>query len=165
MDQPTVTTANPYARCNRDRLVIDGMQFDLCGRLLGQHIYVPFDVKRLTDEVRIEFDVGSGSFAMWSMEVNQIECGHKAALVTYDERQGLVFFFKYWKVFFFRSIIITLSAPDGCLQYFYQSSGRVDSFNFGNYYYGDTSYAICFNRNYNENAMLEYASKLKSIFF
>lgn len=133
LDQPDVTNARPYARCNRDRLVIDGMAFDLCGRLLAQHVYVPFDVKRLTDEIKMEFQVGSGSFAMWNMEVNQIECGHKAALVTFDERQ----------------------APDGCLQYFYQSSGRVDSFNQGNYYYGDTRYAICFNRNYNDFAALE----------
>lgn len=54
-----------------------------------------------------------------------------------------------------RSFIRLLSAPDGCLQYFHQTTGVVESFNFGNNYLGNTHYAICFNRNYNENAILE----------
>ncbi|XP_037044413.1 uncharacterized protein LOC119080265 isoform X5 [Bradysia coprophila] len=131
LEQPRTTGA--YAVCTGEYVTIEGMQFDLCGILRNQHVYVPFDVRRITDEMKINFQVNSNSYARWDMEINQIECNHKAALVTPDERQ----------------------APDGCLQYFHQAAGRVDSFNFGNVYYGNTRYAICFNRNYNENAMLE----------
>jgi len=136
MQQPTSTGINPgqHTSCRGDRLSINGLNFDLCGRLVGQHVYVPFDVKRLTDEVILDLRVSANAIATWIIEVNQIECGHKAALVTPDERE----------------------APTGCLQYFYQPNGRIDSFNDGpNGYYGDTKYAICFNRNYNENARLE----------
>lgn len=58
-------------------------------------VYVPFDVQRLTDEVVLDFQIGSNSFAMWNMEINQIECNHKAALVTPDERQGMSFIPQY----------------------------------------------------------------------
>ncbi|KAG4070974.1 hypothetical protein HA402_001411 [Bradysia odoriphaga] len=132
LDQPTASR-RPYASCEGDRLSINGLSFELCGKLVNQHVYVPFDVQRLTDELVLDFQIGSNKFAIWNMDVNQIECSHKAALVTPDERQ----------------------APDGCLQYFYQTSGVVQSFNFGHNYYGNTQYAICFNRNYNPNAILE----------
>lgn len=132
LDQPT-NSRRAFAYCAGDRLSIKGLNFDLCGRLVNTHVYVPFDAQRLTDEVVLNFQTGSSTLAMWNMEVNQIECSHKAALVTWDERQ----------------------APDGCLQYFYQTSGSVESFNYGKTYMGNTHYAICFNRNYNENAVLE----------
>lgn len=111
LEQPS-TLRRPYAYCAGDRLTINGLKFDLCGRLVNQHgetddslfcnwqlqdihfchtVYVPFDVQRLTDEVVLDFQVGSDSFAMWNIEINQIECNHKAALVTPDERQGLCF--------------------------------------------------------------------------
>lgn len=122
-------------------------------------VYVPFDVQRLTDEVVLDFQIASNSFAIWNMEINQIECGHKAALVTTDEREGLFSFsnFLFCSVYDVIAFIllINLAAPDGCLQYFHQTSGVVESFNFGRHYYGNTHYAICFNRNYNENAILE----------
>ncbi|KAJ6641747.1 hypothetical protein Bhyg_06687 [Pseudolycoriella hygida] len=133
LDQPKTTSSRQYAHCADGRLTIGDLQFALCGRMFNQHIYVPFDVQRLAEEVKIEFQISSNSFAMWNMEVHQIECNHKAALVTPDERQ----------------------APDGCLQYFYQNAGVVESFNFGMQYLGNTQYAICFNRNYNQTAVLE----------
>lgn len=52
-------------------------------------VYVPFDVQRLTDEIVLDFQISSNSFAIWNMDVSQIECNHKAPLVTPDERQGL----------------------------------------------------------------------------
>lgn len=51
-------------------------------------MYVPFDVRRITDEMKINFRVSSNSFARWNINVRQIECGHKAALVTPDVQQG-----------------------------------------------------------------------------
>lgn len=51
-------------------------------------VYVPFDVQRLTDELLIEYRIPSGGYAYWDMEINQIECTQKAAIVTPDERQG-----------------------------------------------------------------------------
>lgn len=174
LDQPTVSPTRQYAYCANDHVSISGMKFELCGKLANQHgngdldnqkkkikyflyriVYVPFDVKRIAEEMDIKFQIRSNSFAIWNMTVDQIECGHKAALVTTDEKQGLLRFCLFG--FFFTSLNI-LPAPDGCLQYFYQPSGRVESFNFGSQYYGNTHYAICFNRNNNDNAMLEYDS-------
>lgn len=57
-------------------------------------VYVPFDVNRLTDELQIEFRIQpSNSYALWDMEINQIECTHKAAIVTPDEKQGWLFIY------------------------------------------------------------------------
>lgn len=119
--------------CDKEYVRIQGMEFDLCGILQNQHVYVPFDVVRITEDLKINIQVSSTSMAFWSMEVNQIECTQKAALVTPDERQ----------------------APDGCLQYFYRPTGQVQSFNYDKQLIGDTKYAICFNRNNNEFARLQ----------
>lgn len=58
--------------------------------LRSRIVYVPFNVERLAQEMTLEFDIGSGTLALWNMEINQIECSHKAALVTPDERQGFL---------------------------------------------------------------------------
>lgn len=52
-------------------------------------------MNRLTDELQIEFRIPSNSYAYWDMEINQIECTHKAAIVTPDEKQGWLFI--YWE--------------------------------------------------------------------
>lgn len=57
--------------------------------------------------------------------------------------------------FSFQSNYFTLLAPPGCLQYFYEDFGLVQSFNFGGDYYGDTQYAICFNKGKKLDANLE----------
>lgn len=49
---------------------------------------------------------------------------------------------------------VLCTAPPGCLQYFYETFGMVQSFNYGRDYYGDTQYAICFNRGKKVNANL-----------
>lgn len=111
--QPRTTASRPYAYCADEYMTIDGMPFDLCGTLRGQHgmnivftiykgnskwwrkwisVYVPFVVDRITDEMKIDIQLSSNSIAMWNMEINQIECTHMAALVTPDERQGLTAF-------------------------------------------------------------------------
>lgn len=51
-------------------------------------MYVPFDVQKLTDEVKLSFKLGAFSFAQWYITVSQIECNEKAASVKPDERQG-----------------------------------------------------------------------------
>lgn len=112
MEQPSTTGSRPYVYCNGDHLEIDEMKFDLCGRLVNQHgirmksqfvieiltkinilfclvntVYVPFDVKKLADDMELKFVIGN-KVAIWDIEINQIECGHKASIVTPDERQG-----------------------------------------------------------------------------
>jgi len=115
--------------CTGSRLHVDGLPFDLCGKLSLQHVYVPFKPNRLIDEKTIDFRASSNEVAFWDIVVHQIECNGPTA----DERQ----------------------APDGCLQYFYQQNYKVESFNYGDAYLANTKYAICFNRNNNPNAMLE----------
>lgn len=46
-------------------------------------------MQRLTDEVVLNFEIKSNAFAMWNMEINQIECSHKASIVIPDEKQGM----------------------------------------------------------------------------
>ncbi|KAG4071001.1 hypothetical protein HA402_001438, partial [Bradysia odoriphaga] len=130
--QPSITPERPYAHCSDDRLIINGIPFDFCGTINQNHVYVPFDVQKSSDEVKLTIKLGTNSLAQWYITVNQIECSEKATTVKPDERQ----------------------APSGCLQYFYESFGLVQSFNYGGDYYGDTKYAICFNRGKKADANL-----------
>jgi len=130
--QPTITPDRPFAHCEIDRFIINGISFDFCGSVNQNHVYAPFDVQKLTDEIKLTVKLGAESLAQWYITVNQIECNEKAAIVKPDERQ----------------------APPGCLQYFHENFGLVQSFNYGGDYYGDTQYAICFNRGKNLDATL-----------
>ncbi|KAJ6641748.1 hypothetical protein Bhyg_06688 [Pseudolycoriella hygida] len=132
LEQPSMTPQKPYAHCENDRLTINGIPFDFCGTINQNHVYVPFDVQKITDEVKLVFNLGPYSLAQWYITVNQIECNEKSISVKPDERQ----------------------APPGCLQYFYESFGLVQSFNFGGDYYGDTQYGICFNKGKNIDSKL-----------
>lgn len=51
-------------------------------------VYVPFDVQRISDEIKLTFKLGLQSMAQWYITVNQIECNEKAVTVRPDERQG-----------------------------------------------------------------------------
>ncbi|KAJ6643605.1 hypothetical protein Bhyg_08568 [Pseudolycoriella hygida] len=131
--QPTSgTSSKPYAHCADERLSINGLDFSLCGLLNNQHIYVDWDVQFQSEEKLFHFHLKSGSTAKWHIEVNQVECTHKSPIVFAD----------------------VLEAPKGCLQYFHKATGNIESFNYGASYFGNSRYAICFDKKQNNNAIL-----------
>lgn len=71
---------------------------------------------------------------IWTATVTQIDCPEKAFLSQYDK----------------------LLAPTGCLQYFTEDNGTIESFNYnqGNGpYLGNFSYAICVRRTAQQNQL------------
>lgn len=71
---------------------------------------------------------------IWSATITQIECPEKSFFSQYDK----------------------LLAPAGCLQYFSDPNGTIESFNYnqGNGpYFGNLNYAICIRRKTNKEKL------------
>lgn len=151
MAQPTLpTSANrlQYPECMDDYLEVGGYKF--CGSETNQHIYVPFN--RTAGEksvpIKIVSSVRSGGSSLpklsWNIEIDQLECpkGSPIRSLPIDGRSS---FNDGWWI-----------APTGCLQYFPDKTGTVQSFNY-NYgqgtYQGNLDYAICFKREVDTNGI------------
>ena len=80
----------------------------------------------------------------WKVAVHQFECpmGQTRSIMPSSDQQKPVM---QARIGLFNDWL----APQGCLQYFVQQNGTVESFNLNNGvgpYIGDMSYAICFRR-------------------
>lgn len=92
----------------------------ICGINSGQHVYVNFDGSQSI----IVNIAASSTFTFgrkWHIMVTQIDCS--SALL------GKVSIRTYRLNIF--SITILITAPSGCLQYYWGSSGVIQSFNYG----------------------------------
>lgn len=96
-------------------------------------VYVPWDVQRLSDTKAITMRIANRETNglltpyAWSLRVTQIECTEKGALARHND----------------------LRAPAGCLQYFTEPTGVIQSFNLNSQngpYLGNMNYAICIRR-------------------
>ncbi|KAG5677953.1 hypothetical protein PVAND_007666 [Polypedilum vanderplanki] len=135
----------PFPRCISESMTVGNVT--LCGVNNGQHIYVPINPlrgERFLD-VTINTQQQLNNFnprSTWKISVHQFECplgqARKGnAAVQAPQRQAKLGLFSDWV------------APLGCLQYFNQPNGTVESFNLNNGvgpYIGDMNYAICFRR-------------------
>jgi len=115
-------------RCQTDSVSVDGVNpgtapLRLCGKLTGQHIYLPVDQTPITSQVTIRVSSSGGENKTWMMKISQI-----TAL------QGV-------------------KAPAGCMQYkFGELQGNITNFNYdvktqsplGNI--AGMSYSICFRK-------------------
>ncbi|XP_052897505.1 uncharacterized protein LOC128304364 [Anopheles moucheti] len=146
--QPTL---DPYPKCINDVFSVENMNFNLCGENSGQHVYVPFNPTNADRTMTITFQIASRSQIPtlanphWSVRVQQLECptGMAAAARQLDPSEMLPQNA--------RTVHgdIGLLAPTGCLQYFTDTSGTVESFNLASGagpYLGGLDYAICFKR-------------------
>ncbi|XP_052864226.1 uncharacterized protein LOC128276158 [Anopheles cruzii] len=152
--QPTL---DPYPVCINDALTVQNMDFNLCGENSGQHVYVPFSPTSADRTLTITFRIASRSHIPtlgnphWSVRVQQLECpagmpmAMRALLLPEPQPQPEP------QARTHHNDLGDL-APAGCLQYFSEPSGTVESFNLGNGaggvgpYLGGVNYAICFQR-------------------
>ncbi|XP_023321969.1 uncharacterized protein LOC111696566 [Eurytemora carolleeae] len=128
---PPSLTHSPIGECDGDRLAIFTSQQNLglyqgntvCGNLTGQHMYIPVNATAAEDPVRLFAFVGqSGSSFRWNIKSSLIDCSKNN----------------------------DLQAPDGCLQYFTESTGSIESLNYGSGagspYLAGTQYFACIKR-------------------
>ncbi|XP_053672181.1 uncharacterized protein LOC128722536 [Anopheles nili] len=153
--QPTL---DPYPRCINDVLSIENLNFDLCGENTGQHVYVPFNPTNADRTLTITFRIANRNHIPnlrnphWSVRVQQLECPTGAAAASKDTfRQESAFDQPELLPLVARTFHndIGMLAPTGCLQYFPDTTGTVESFNLGTGegpYLGGLSYAVCFHR-------------------
>uniref|UniRef100_A0A6E8VYM9 CUB domain-containing protein n=1 Tax=Anopheles coluzzii TaxID=1518534 RepID=A0A6E8VYM9_ANOCL len=158
--QPTL---DPYPRCINDVFSVDNLNFDLCGENSGQHVYVPFNPTSADRTMTITFRIASRSQIPtlanphWSIRVQQLECPSGMAAAAKDATRQLDT--PDMLPLMARTLShgdIGLLAPTGCLQYFQDNYGTVESFNFGNGagpYLGGMNYAICFHRPRNSQTL------------
>ncbi|CAH0391572.1 unnamed protein product [Bemisia tabaci] len=114
--------------CRKDRFMVttslpngSGIS-DLCGENKGQHLYVPVDPSVAGFTVSLMVMTSGGSPHLWKIRITQIDCKTQ----------------------------VQLMAPNGCLQYFTDLSGNVQSFNYaGGLYQTNLDYAICIKRSIN----------------
>lgn len=103
-------------------LDINGMV--LCGVNTGQHLYIPMDS---SSEVSFQFHGNKQS--TWNLQVTQLECASNFFRLTSADTH--------------------LLAPSNCNQYFSDSKGRIESFNYNGgsgVYPSNLNYAICIKR-------------------
>uniref|UniRef100_A0A182LVJ3 CUB domain-containing protein n=1 Tax=Anopheles culicifacies TaxID=139723 RepID=A0A182LVJ3_9DIPT len=150
--QPTL---DPYPKCINDVFSVENMSFDLCGENSGQHVYVPFNPTNADRTMTITFRIASRSQIPtlsnphWSIRVQQLECPSGMAAAAKDAAHELDPPEMLPLIARTLHSDVGLIAPTGCLQYFTDTSGTVESFNLGTGagpYLGDMNYAICFNR-------------------
>ncbi|KAL5277212.1 hypothetical protein ACFFRR_002437 [Megaselia abdita] len=140
LDLDEMTLAPPrtlsFTECYDDYLEVGGYRF--CGRESGQHIYIPFTGKSLP--IRIVSSYRSGLTQLprlsWNIQVRQLECPKGLSTRSLTENYASI-------------PDNELLAPSGCLQYFLNTYGRIQSFNFdqGRGTLNDKlTYAICIRR-------------------
>ncbi|KAH8297102.1 hypothetical protein KR044_004852 [Drosophila immigrans] len=144
------------AECTQDYFEVNGLR--LCGVEVWQHIYVPFNatagVSRVDLLIALANRAGGASLPSpdWNMVVTQLECPAGAAIRELDAQQRASSFNDGYLV-----------APPGCLQYFPDAKGTVNSFNYNNgagIYPSQINYAICFRRTTSTSAL-----SIRSYFF
>ncbi|XP_023338043.1 uncharacterized protein LOC111708786 [Eurytemora carolleeae] len=113
---------NRVGVCEEQYLTIQGVENIFCGNNTGQHVYVHVD--SYPASIDLEFTSTSAMAAstfLFSLRVTQIDCYSK------DESMR------------------QLQAPKGCLQYFTEPAGTIQSFNYDgmNAYSPNQDYTIC----------------------
>lgn len=139
-----------YYECNDDYLEIGGRRY--CGNDKQQHVYLPFNRTAGQKEVVLRVVLADRSAnrgldaAIYQIKVTQLECSLGSPLRSLPLVANVVNSIKP-RTFFNDGFWI---APVGCLQYFPETEGVIESFNYNDgtgIYPGNRDYAICFRRN------------------
>lgn len=159
-------------KCSTESMTIEdmdggGKNIILCGRNIGQHVYVSFNAtENLNINKKIIFKLNPVTVSSWQILITQLECPQNALnaggrslasilnlsddITVIDQLRSslshnprISYDDMYWL------------APIGCLQYYPDTMGLVKSFNFDNTntmgYIMDMDYSICFRKtNINE---------------
>uniref|UniRef100_A0A182WGK5 CUB domain-containing protein n=1 Tax=Anopheles minimus TaxID=112268 RepID=A0A182WGK5_9DIPT len=157
--QPTL---DPYPKCINDVFSVENMNFDLCGENSGQHVYVPFNPTNAARTMTITFRIASRSQIPtlsnphWSIRVQQLECPTGMAAAAKEGSRQLEPSEMPPLLARTGHSDVGLIAPAGCLQYYSDTFGTIESFNLGSGagpYLGGLDYAICFNRPRNSKSL------------
>ncbi|XP_049845617.1 uncharacterized protein LOC126298360 [Schistocerca gregaria] len=131
--------------CRNDRFIVttslpNGIGLsELCGENGGQHIYVPVDAAIGSASVSIMIMTSGIKPYQWRIRATQINCKEN----------------------------VNLAAPQGCLQYYTELSGSIQSFNYYHgqgHYQSNLDYSICILRSPN-TCRVEYRQVEDSIFW
>lgn len=78
---PTNSAERPYPHCQDDVIEIDNYRINLCGTNVGQHVYVPWNVRANNGRVRqIRVRIANRAqnptlpAPQWSIRVTQLAC-------------------------------------------------------------------------------------------
>nr|XP_027198049.1 uncharacterized protein LOC113792336 isoform X1 [Dermatophagoides pteronyssinus] len=119
----------------------------LCGNNRNQHIYLSLPTNQEKRSVSIVFETNALGDYRFHLKITQIDCrvrqppaqtGPFSSISTLAARQSRTIYQKIPNQ-------LTYPAPTGCLQYFTQPTGTIESFNFG-HYLNNLDYAICIER-------------------
>lgn len=96
-------------------------------------VYIPFNPRQGERQLTITINTGNGNGAKrpeWDIAVHQLECsqGLGRSLISFDTKMNST----KENVRSARTFFTEWIAPAGCLQYFIERTGQIDSFNFNN---------------------------------
>ena len=119
--------------CSDQSLTIEGVATSFCNTNTGQHVYLNIHSVPATRD--IDFTAIRGSPYKYSLKISQIDCNTN------------------------EQVMRDIQAPVGCLQYFREPSGTIQSFNYDGVraYATNQDYAICIARS-DKNCGIKYTN-------
>ncbi|XP_063217845.1 uncharacterized protein LOC134528280 [Bacillus rossius redtenbacheri] len=133
----------------------------LCGRNHGQHMYVPANSTPAMDYLVLRVQLGSErSRVSWRIKVTQLECEQPAPPPWALPSPVLSALNRQLQSLRSETRAdLDVLAPPGCLQYYTNSTGTFESFNYdgtAGRYLPELNYAICFKR-YPDTCQISYS--------
>ncbi|CAG2169859.1 unnamed protein product, partial [Oppiella nova] len=153
LDQPT------QGNCLGDKFRISSSGFAplsvpvICGLNRNQHMYISLPRDLPERSASVVFETNSVGDYRWHVRITQIDCNFRNKKNLLSDRNSRQFGFgsglgsntPYIPFLPRAHPPYSLPAPMGCLQYFTQPSGTIESFNFGEYL-NNMDYGICIER-------------------
>lgn len=130
---------------------IGNVCFSISNVLTSCPVYVSLPVNKQERSVSIVFETNSAGDYRWHLRVTQIDCRVRQPSINSDVSVNTVSPLASNGLREARTIYqkipnqLTFPAPTGCLQYFTNPTGTIESFNFG-HYLNNLDYAICIDR-------------------
>ncbi|XP_050540075.1 uncharacterized protein LOC126904832 [Daktulosphaira vitifoliae] len=176
LSQPTTSNNSTAYQCDTDQFTLissDNTKLNipiLCGENSGQHVYVPLESKTILDsstinniniynrvksQITLKFQLtardedSTDSEPTWKLKISQIECQPNS--MNWWKIKDMARQVWDWEDEDDKDITTPkyALAPEGCLQYFTEKTGTIESFNYNKglgHYTGGLNYAICFKR-------------------
>ncbi|UXI18797.1 cell adhesion molecule [Sarcoptes scabiei] len=119
----------------------------LCGNNRNQHMYLSLPANQEPRSVSIVFETNAIGDYRFHLKITQIDCRVRQSSLTPNLFSSVSSSVPRESRTIYQKIPyqLTFAAPTGCLQYFTQPIGTIESFNFG-HYLNNLDYAICIER-------------------
>ncbi|XP_068622329.1 uncharacterized protein [Battus philenor] len=154
-------TQRPGYTCRNDIFQVTNLQANsdslpsLCGDNSGQHLYVRVNASTNSRSIRINFKIADRSTqphlpqATWKIKVTQLECFNTLGKFRDGILEAITSSLPSTPLSSSADRDEYLIAPPGCLQYYPDRSGIIESFNYNRGdgpYIANLGYATCFKR-------------------